>query len=166
MPRPGPPPKPTHLKKLEGNPGKRALNKHEPQPRGKLFEAPDDLPPAAVPYWNYAIRCAPRGLLKRLDQRTLAVYAVAAAAHASASEIALREGVVFKKRNMKMAHVHPAMRVVDSQASVMMRACVEMGFTPSSRSRIIVKQGILDDDEAVEPDNPFDEFASRSETRQ
>lgn len=165
MPRPGPPPKPTHLKKLAGNPGKRALNKHEPKPKGPLFEAPDDLPEAAVPFWNYAIRCAPRGLLKRLDQRTLAIYAVAAAAHSAAAEICFREGITIKKRNMKMAHVHPAMRIVDAQAGIMMRACVEMGFTPSSRSRIIVKEGILDED-PIEPDNPFDEFAQRTETRQ
>lgn len=165
MGRRGPPPKPTLLKKLEGNPGKRALNKAEPQPRGKLFEAPPDLPADAVPYWNYAIRSAPRGLLKRLDQRTLFIYSVAAAKHAEAAELVAAEGVVFKKRNMKMAHVHPAMRVLDAQAGIMMRACAEMGFTPASRSRIVVKEGILEDDPA-EANNPFDEFADRVETRQ
>lgn len=149
----GPKPTPTHLKLLRGNPGKRKLNKREPQPAGALFAAPSDLPAAAVPYWTYAIRCAPRSLLRRLDQRTLVVYAVAAAAHAQAAERVFREGITIKKRGMKMQHIHPAMRIMDQQAGIMLRACVEMGFTPSSRSRIEIKEGTL-----AEPDNAFDEF--------
>ena len=39
----GPAPKPTELKKLEGNPGKRALNTHEPQYIGRLPGWPREL---------------------------------------------------------------------------------------------------------------------------
>lgn len=158
MARTGPPPIPTHLKKLRGNPGGRPLNKREPIPKGPLIQPPADLPEDAIEHWTYAIACAPRGLLRRLDLRTLAVYSIACAKHAEAARIVKRDGVVFKKRNMKMPHIHPAMRVLDSQASVILRTCAEMGFTPASRSRIMIKEGDLID-EPDEPSNPFDEFA-------
>ena len=34
-------PVPTRLKVIRGNPGKRALNKNEPQPAGELADPPD-----------------------------------------------------------------------------------------------------------------------------
>jgi len=49
----GPAPKPTALKKLQGNPGKRALNKFEPQPpiSHRTPNAPDWLTEAAKEIW-------------------------------------------------------------------------------------------------------------------
>ena len=40
-------PKPTAIKKLEGNPGKRKLNKNEPVPAKGMPECPDWLLPEA-----------------------------------------------------------------------------------------------------------------------
>ena len=46
-------PKPTHLKLLAGNPGKRLLNRNEPKPQGDLHDAPDWLTNAhAVKEWQ------------------------------------------------------------------------------------------------------------------
>lgn len=39
----GRPPKPTHLKVIAGNPGKRALPTNEPQPELRDLEPPRDL---------------------------------------------------------------------------------------------------------------------------
>ena len=36
-------PKPTRLKIIQGNPGKRPLNKNEPQPERRLMRAPSHL---------------------------------------------------------------------------------------------------------------------------
>ena len=41
----GPPPKPTHLKLIDGNPGKRPLNENEPKP------APAAASASHPPYW-------------------------------------------------------------------------------------------------------------------
>ncbi|MGH7717148.1 MAG: phage terminase small subunit P27 family, partial [Vulcanimicrobiaceae bacterium] len=39
-------PKPTHLKLVAGNPGKRPPNENEPQPEGDLEDAPEGLTPS------------------------------------------------------------------------------------------------------------------------
>ena len=56
---PGPPKKPTALKLVAGNPGKRALNKLEPKPRGNLYDAPDWLTDTQRVGWAYAIELSP-----------------------------------------------------------------------------------------------------------
>lgn len=49
---PGPAPEPTELKKRRGNPGKRALNTHEPKPQIGLPSFPDYLPDEARVLWE------------------------------------------------------------------------------------------------------------------
>ena len=48
----GPAPKPRALAVLEGNPGKRPLNRHEPQPRVTRPKCPDYLDEAAQREWK------------------------------------------------------------------------------------------------------------------
>lgn len=145
--------KPTHLKLLQGIQIRHPY-KLEPQPKGALFAPPGDMSSDAVAHWNYAIANSPRGLLRRLDLRTLSVYANACAAHAIAAARVFKQGITVKRRGMKMEHQNPALRIMNEQAGIMIRAAVELGFTPSSRSRITIKEGDL-----AEPDNVFDEFS-------
>jgi P27 family predicted phage terminase small subunit len=49
---PGPAPEPTELKKRRGNPGKRALNPHEPKPLVGLPAFPEHLPEEARVIWE------------------------------------------------------------------------------------------------------------------
>jgi hypothetical protein len=53
---PGPPPKPTHLKLVTGNPGRRPLNKREPKPKPGIPSVPAHLSPKPT-----AERAAPGG---------------------------------------------------------------------------------------------------------
>lgn len=48
----GPSPKPTAIKRLEGNPGKRALNDREPEPEVGVGEPPDWLPDDGKAHWH------------------------------------------------------------------------------------------------------------------
>jgi len=64
---PGRKPKPTYLKIVAGNPGRRPLNKSEPRPVGTLETPPDWLTEDQKAGWRYVIEHSPRGLLKRLD---------------------------------------------------------------------------------------------------
>lgn len=143
-------PTPTHLKLLEGNAGKRAINHKEPKPQGDLFEPPGDLPAAALPFWTQAIAAAPRGLLKDLDLRVLAVWSIAAWLHSEAAKQVATSATIIQSKSGEIMQ-HPSLAILNKQAIIMLRAAAEMGFTPSSRSR--VSSGAGDGDE-----NPFDEF--------
>lgn len=128
-------PRPNHLKLLEGNPGKRRINKAEPKPEGDLFSPPGHLPPGAIPFWNQAITDAPKGLLKRLDSQALVVWSVAAWLHADAAAKVGRVSILVQSRGGEI-YQNPALAIVNRQALIMLKAAAEMGFTPSSRSRI------------------------------
>src|SRR5258708_4854243 len=48
----GPIPKPTAMSRAEGNPGKRALNRNEPQPRANAPRCPEHLDDLARKEWK------------------------------------------------------------------------------------------------------------------
>ena len=144
-------PKPTHLKLIAGNPGKRPLNRKEPRPKGALFAPPDDLPEAARPFWAHVIASAPAGLLYQLDLGVVKVYVVAAWLHADAVRKVAASTLLARTPNGSLQQ-NPFLPIVNRQALIMLKAAAEMGFTPSSRSRVQMPEvGAGDDD--------FSEFA-------
>ncbi len=75
MGRRGPPPKPTVLKLVAGNPGKRALNRAEPVPPAGEPEAPDFLDADARAVWDRLVpRLAKIGLARTIDGLALGRY--------------------------------------------------------------------------------------------
>lgn len=71
----GRPPKPTHLKVLEGNPGKRAINKNEPKPQAKAPSCPAHLDKEAKAEWRrISKQLLQLGLLTEVDRAALAAY--------------------------------------------------------------------------------------------
>jgi len=128
-------PKPTHLKLLEGNPGRRPLNHAEPVPVGDLHSAPEWLTDSQKEGWAYAIASAPAGLLKRIDRTLLTIWVVAEDLHREASEAITKGGAIITTRNGEVAQ-NPYMAVMNRQVPVMLKAASELGFTPASRSRI------------------------------
>jgi hypothetical protein len=89
-------PKPTALKELEGNPGKRPLNQREPKPDGDLYGAPEWMTDSQREGWAYAITHAPYGLLKQLDRSMLAIWVVAEDLHREAAEKIAQYGLLTK----------------------------------------------------------------------
>lgn len=74
-------PKPTALKVLEGNPGKRPLNRREPQPLRSIPTCPAHLSPTAKGEWKRLAGQLHRlGILSQLDRAALAAYCQATAA--------------------------------------------------------------------------------------
>src|SRR5688500_3869820 len=75
---PGPAPKPTALKILHGNPGKRKLNDQEPQPSvGAKPPAYIMARPALLAEWNrHAPRLTRLGLLTEIDDDALAMICI------------------------------------------------------------------------------------------
>lgn len=134
---PGPKPKPTHLKAVTGNPGKRPLNRREPKPRGNLYDPPIWLTDAQRAVWTYAIETAPLGLLKRIDQSTLTVWVIAQDIYRQAvAKLNAGEGAMLIKTPNGMPAQSPYLSIVNKQAQIMLKAAGEMGFTPASRSKV------------------------------
>lgn len=132
------PPVPTYLKVLNGNPGKRPLNKNEPQPAGNLVEPPDHLSDEQKECWRYAIENAPSGLMKLLDQSVLETWVVAQVLHRKANDQVSKYGMIVKTPGGAWIQ-NPYLCILNKQAIIMMRAAAEMGFTPASRTRVQIE---------------------------
>ena len=148
----GPAPKPTKLKKLEGNPSKRPLNKFEPQPLVEIPSCPKHLCAEARAEWK---RICPEldklGLLSKIDRAALAAYCQAYGRWVKA-EIALKtiedkfhnvnagSGMCYQTSNGNWV-MQPLVSVANKALEQMHKYLIEFGMTPASRSRIIVSQG-------------------------
>lgn len=138
-------PKPTHLKLIEGNPGKRRLNRNEPKPQGDLCDAPDWLTEEQKAGWSYAISNAPAGLMKRLDRAALTAFVVAEDMHRQASVAVGKFGLITKSPSKGEPMQNPYLPIINRQAQIMLKAAAELGFTPSSRSRVEIVGGETED---------------------
>ncbi len=129
-------PKPTRLKLLTGNPGKRPLNADEPKPEAATPECPVELGPVARREWDrMAAELAPLRILTQLDRAALAAYCGAYAMWAEATESIQKYGTMVKSPTGYPVQ-SPYVSIANRQAEIMMRIASEFGFTPASRSRI------------------------------
>jgi P27 family predicted phage terminase small subunit len=128
--------KPTILKVIEGNPGHRPLPDNEPIPTGNLKAAPMWMSPAQKEGWNYVIKYAPRGLLKKIDNSVLAIWICAEDTHREAAMKVSQHGLVHANKETKRITINPFIKIMNQQALIMIKAASEMGFTPASRPRI------------------------------
>lgn len=129
-------PKPTRLKVLTGNPGKRPLNDHEPKPQVARPECPPELGPVARAEWErLAGELTSLRLLTNLDRAALATYCAAYAFWADAIGNIQKYGTMVKSPSGYPIQ-SPYVAVANRQAEIMMRVASEFGFTPASRSRI------------------------------
>jgi P27 family predicted phage terminase small subunit len=138
----GPPPKPTHLRLLQGNPSRRPINKHEPQPPPvETVDPPDYLEGYARAEW---LRVAP-SLLTNLDIHLLGAFCVSYARWREAEEKlvefrakdSMLGGLLVKGSNNKPM-INPLLKISRLMASDMLRYAAEFGFTPAARTRISV----------------------------
>ena len=80
-------PKPTRMKVLTGNPGKRPLNQTEPQPEPVIPDCPVELGPSARREWDRLVgQLASLRILTPLDRAALAAYCGAYGLWAEATE--------------------------------------------------------------------------------
>jgi P27 family predicted phage terminase small subunit len=131
-------PKPTRIKALTGNPGKRPLNLHEPRPEPALPDCPPELSPAAQREWTrLTVELSKLNLITKLDRGALATYCGAYGMWAEAMEQIQKYGTMVKSPT-GFPIQSPYLSIANRQAEIMMRIASEFGFTPASRSRISV----------------------------
>lgn len=151
--RPGPPPKPTAIKRREGNPGKKRLNENEPQPTIGC-RMPDWLPEGAQKYWaKYAPEAEQLGILTVVDEVPFAAYCVACWNYERAVK-ALKPTKDNPNPNVQTAksgyQTSSGWEMVRSRAVDEIRKLgTEFGFTAAARSRIETTPRREDDLEAL-----------------
>lgn len=145
-------PKPSHLRVIEGNPGKRAINSQEPKPPvSRGLTAPAHLSVDGKREWKRISRSLELlGLLADIDREALAAYCGAhgvlvAAERALKAYARTDEG---KKHGPMLVATpggaliqHPLVGVARRARLDLVKFAAEFGMTPSARSRVKVQPG-------------------------
>jgi P27 family predicted phage terminase small subunit len=140
-------PKPTAMKVLEGNPGKRPLNENEPKPEKKAPKCPAWLEPEAKKEWKRMTKTLEAiGVLTQVDATAFAGYCQAYARWKEAEEFLSKHGTIFKTPSGYIQQV-PQVSIAQTYLKIMKDFCSEFGLTPAARSRISVSttEGSNDD---------------------
>ena len=141
MGRRGPPPTPTHLKVLHGNPGKRPINWREPRPRQNVPRCPAWLNKDAKAAWKRMVpTLRDMGVLTVADGEALAAFCQTYARWRQAEEFLDQHGMVYplrdEKGNVRCMQQFPQVSIARNLLLLMRSFLQEFGMTPASRSRI------------------------------
>ena len=157
MGRRGPPPKPTALKILAGNPGKRSLNFDQPRAPESSGQRPGWLKGLARKKWDtmHALLCEMR-IMTAADELALTMLCETWAEWQAAREVIARKRATYEsatKSGDRIIRARPEVAIAADAWRRVRAMLMEFGLTPSSRSRI-----------QVGPDDhkdPMDEFLRR-----
>lgn len=154
--------KPTAIRKLEGNAGKRALPKNEPNFEVSIPSPPEHLDDLALVEW---LRITPQlyntGVITNADMSTLASYCTCYSRWVKA-EIELKKladggaeygGLIVVAANGTLMN-NPLIGVANTMMLNAVKFAIELGLTPVARSRVTALQ-------VAEKDNPADKFFNR-----
>ena len=134
-------PKPTAVKVLEGNPGKRSLNTEEPKPEKKAPRCPSWLEEEAKKEWKRMSKQLEHlGILTEIDMAAFAGYCQAYARWKEAEEYISRQGTVLETSSGYLQQV-PQVSIAQTYLKIMNRFCEQCGLTPSARSRVVADSG-------------------------
>ncbi|MBC3410709.1 phage terminase small subunit P27 family [Pseudomonas sp. SWRI51] len=147
-------PTPTELKLVRGNPGKRAINKNEPQPARRVPCTPAHLTSEGQVAWGRLTVLLDRmGVLTEADG-----FALERLCDCYAEILALREMVDTQGRTYETTSTQGEL-VLKANPAVAMLAdvdrrfksyLVEFGLTPAARSKVQVKQHDDEEDPLAE----------------
>jgi P27 family predicted phage terminase small subunit len=133
-------PKPTALKLVEGNRGKRAINGHEPEPLILHdLSAPAHLPEAHRVIWDeLAPKLKRSGVLTEADTILLEMTCAAVATHRLAVSKMDGGKVMMRNEETGAVSLSPWAMLQSMSFKQGLAALREWGATPSSRSRVMV----------------------------
>lgn len=150
MARMGRPPKPTNLKILEGNPGKRPLPKNEPKPKPLAPKRPAWLTGEGKKMWE---RLSPElerlGLLTVIDGEAFTAACQCWKTYVDCQRFLKKNGLTHTYTNTQGAEnevERPEVRIGQKALDQFRSFCSEFGLTPSSRTRIEVRPAEGEDD--------------------
>ena len=132
----GRPPKPTALKRLEGNPGHRPLANDEPQPTKGVPSRPEWLAPEGKREWS---RLAPElermGLIAHVDRAMFAALCQTWALYVDMVHDIREHGTTFET-DKGYQSPRPEVGILFKSVETMRRISALFGLTPADRGRI------------------------------
>jgi P27 family predicted phage terminase small subunit len=136
---PGPRRQPTALRLLRGNPGKRKINRLEPQPPPLETVCPPELvsPVAQAEWTRVAAGLIASGQVTTVDRALLIGYCQKWAQWQALEEAAAAHPFILKGPQGKPIP-NPALNLAFKAFNLLIRASAELGMTPSARSRVSV----------------------------
>lgn len=135
----GRPAKPTRMKELAGNPGKRPLNKSEPK-TSSLPMAPSGMTARAKTAWAKIVHAMPPGVYTALDSNLLAAYCEAVSLHGQATA-KLTKGPLEITGSTGQVKVTPWIGVQSEAARLIATLGAKLGLDPVSRQQINSEEG-------------------------
>jgi P27 family predicted phage terminase small subunit len=138
--RPGPPPKPTALKKLTGNPGKRPLNKREPVTAtpSRMPPAPEHLDATAAEVWRVlGKQLLAADLFQIVDRYAFGMFCVVAGRWIDAEKKLKISGPVLVAKESGNLYQNPYLSVANRAWEQMLKMLGQFGLTPAERSRLV-----------------------------
>ncbi len=144
MGRRGPPAKPTALKLIAGNPGKRRLNEREPKPSAGSPHCPEWLSVEARKVWKRLVpQLRAMRVLTLVDADALAAYCHTYVRWRDAEDFLSKHGAVYPLRDeqgrVKCMQQFPQVSIARNLLLVLRAYQQEFGLTPAARSRIAVQ---------------------------
>lgn len=129
-------PIPSEVKRLNGNPGKRALNPSEPKPAAKAPACPAHVQGEARKEWRRIVReLSAVGIVTQLDRAALTAYVTAWQRWIEAEEQLRKLGPIVKAPS-GFPIQNPYLAVANKAIEQVIKISAEFGLTPSSRSRV------------------------------
>lgn len=136
----GPAPKPTELKRLQGNPGRRPLGKDEAQPDTVLMYCPRWMSDVAKAKWRQiAPRLRHARLLTEVDHDLLSAFCVAFARWQEADGMVQKQGQVITSKNGS-EYLSPWLVASSMAFKEMISIAAKFGMSPSDRTRIKIEK--------------------------
>jgi P27 family predicted phage terminase small subunit len=143
-------PKPSAIEIAEGCPGKRAINRYEPQPRAEPPDCPEYLDERAVEEWQHLIPILMRmRVLTEADGLMLGCLCMAVSTLARAQAKLSETGILYKAKSGYVSP-SPLLAIVNQSVETITKLSREFGLSPASRVRLMVDRQTESDADVID----------------
>lgn len=139
MARTGRRPKPSHLRVIEGNPGKRPINEAEPKAPPERPQRPPGMSEDAIAEWKYLVpKLDAMGILTKVDRTNLRILCEMVNLFNEATTWIQEKGILVAGRKKGEAVKNPAVQMQRDAARLIATYSRMFGLDPADRASLEV----------------------------